>query len=324
MRILLLLIALPVWAQTHIQDTTYFSFGNPSARSSCQLVITAPTTVSSNNTYWGSSINYTVNNGVFDLWAVPSSASYSVVGACNQYSQGQTTSTPVNVCWIVPVSDSPVKVAALLSACTGNNIGGGGSGGGGTGSVTQVTLLGTANQLMLSGTCNITSSGTCTFSIPIPFNVPGTLNIGAGNTPSFIHVYGLGGTQDSVLSGGLNGNGNFYLPSQDGETYPFAPPNCTATALNPFCSSMQLGLAASIWTGSAAANRYAAWDIEPSGTNAPLAVLNVFSQSQAIAVDMTGNVTIPGAFTLSGIPTSCSGLPTGTLWNSSGIVHVCP
>ena len=32
MRILLLLIALPVWAQTHIQDTTYFSFGNPSAR----------------------------------------------------------------------------------------------------------------------------------------------------------------------------------------------------------------------------------------------------------------------------------------------------
>lgn len=37
---------------------------------------------------------------------------------------------------------------------------------GGSGTVTGVTLQGTANQITVSGTCNITTSGTCTFSLP--------------------------------------------------------------------------------------------------------------------------------------------------------------
>jgi hypothetical protein len=39
-------------------------------------------------------------------------------------------------------------------------------GGGGSGTVTSFTLAGTANQIAASGTCTITTTGTCTFGFP--------------------------------------------------------------------------------------------------------------------------------------------------------------
>lgn len=46
----------------------------------------------------------------------------------------------------------------------------------GSGTVTQVTLVGTANQITLTGTCTVTSTGTCTFSLPSALQIPGTIN----------------------------------------------------------------------------------------------------------------------------------------------------
>lgn len=49
--------------------------------------------------------------------------------------------------------------------------------GGGSGSVTSVGLVGTANQLTVTGTSPITTSGSWILSIPNPFNVPGAANV---------------------------------------------------------------------------------------------------------------------------------------------------
>jgi hypothetical protein len=50
------------------------------------------------------------------------------------------------------------------------------SGGSGSGTVTQVVMAGTANQISLSGTCTITTTGTCLFFLPTDFRIPGTIN----------------------------------------------------------------------------------------------------------------------------------------------------
>ncbi len=44
------------------------------------------------------------------------------------------------------------------------------------GSVTSITLAGTANQITVTGTCTVTSTGTCTFSLPAGLQIPGTIN----------------------------------------------------------------------------------------------------------------------------------------------------
>lgn len=47
-------------------------------------------------------------------------------------------------------------------------------GGGGSGTVTEVIIAGTANQISVTGTCDITTTGTCTLSIPNNPTLPGT------------------------------------------------------------------------------------------------------------------------------------------------------
>jgi hypothetical protein len=44
----------------------------------------------------------------------------------------------------------------------------------GSGTVTSVTMAGTANQIAVTGTCTVTTTGTCTFSIPNSPTLPGT------------------------------------------------------------------------------------------------------------------------------------------------------
>lgn len=48
-------------------------------------------------------------------------------------------------------------------------------GGGGGGGVSHIVIAGTANQITVSGVCNITTTGTCTLSIPSPFIAPGAV-----------------------------------------------------------------------------------------------------------------------------------------------------
>lgn len=51
-----------------------------------------------------------------------------------------------------------------------------GTGGGGSGTVTSVVIAGTGNQITATGTCTVTTSGTCTFSLPSGLVLPGTIN----------------------------------------------------------------------------------------------------------------------------------------------------
>lgn len=44
------------------------------------------------------------------------------------------------------------------------------------GSVTGITLAGTSSQITATGTCTVTTSGTCTFSLPSSLVLPGTIN----------------------------------------------------------------------------------------------------------------------------------------------------
>ncbi len=53
---------------------------------------------------------------------------------------------------------------------------GGGGGLPGTGTVTSITLAGTPNEITVIGTCTVTTTGTCTFSVPSDFRLPGTIN----------------------------------------------------------------------------------------------------------------------------------------------------
>lgn len=48
--------------------------------------------------------------------------------------------------------------------------------GGSSGTVTSITLAGTTNQISVTGTCTVTSTGTCTFSLPSGLVLPGTIN----------------------------------------------------------------------------------------------------------------------------------------------------
>jgi hypothetical protein len=55
-----------------------------------------------------------------------------------------------------------------------------GGGGGGGGTVTSITIAPTANQISVSGTCTITTTGTCTLLLPSAVILPGSLSVPGG------------------------------------------------------------------------------------------------------------------------------------------------
>lgn len=78
------------------------------------------------------------------------------------------------------------------------------SGGAGSGTVTSVTILGTANELTASGTCTITSAGTCTFAIASPLTLPGNMSVPSGA----ITLGTNGGTGGTLNLNGSSGVGS--------------------------------------------------------------------------------------------------------------------
>ncbi len=89
-----------------------------------------------------------------------------------------------------------------------------------TGSVTSVTIAGTANQITASGTCTITTSGTCTLSFPTAVEINGTATIGeflvastATTTPRGISSGQWSATTDSARFGGYKGRGTQASPT---------------------------------------------------------------------------------------------------------------
>jgi len=70
---------------------------------------------------------------------------------------------------------SDATISAVLYACTATDTWTQQSGIT-TGTVTSLTINGTANQISVSGTCTITTTGTCTILLPNSLVLPGTIN----------------------------------------------------------------------------------------------------------------------------------------------------
>ena len=188
---ILLSVAALAQTPTQIQDTTFFAFGNPPLKANCQLAITAPTTISGSNFYWGNTLFYNVMYGVVNLYAQPGTQPYVVTGNCYQGSGGQINSYPVNMNWCVPVSGGPVTVAQLTATCNNSGIGNNGVLG-----FTQTIAHGTAT--MATGAI---ASGSCT---------------------SAVTVTAAGVLSTDVLDAGFNGDPTSttgYIPSTSGVLY---------------------------------------------------------------------------------------------------------
>ncbi len=78
--------------------------------------------------------------------------------------RGGTGNTSFTASRCVQVNSTGTKLEAAAAAC--------GSGGGGGGTVTSVGLLGTANQITITGASPITTSGSWTISLPTSLILP--------------------------------------------------------------------------------------------------------------------------------------------------------
>lgn len=93
---------------------------------------------------------------------------------------GHTWTWPAGFVGAPTVTGSTLSVSSYLYDGTNwNCIAGCGGGTPGGGTVTEAHILGTTNQVTVSGTCDITSSGTCTLSLPPVIDL-GTDNSVAG------------------------------------------------------------------------------------------------------------------------------------------------
>lgn len=83
---------------------------------------------------------------------------------------------------------------------------GGGGGGGGSGTVTSITIAGTANQITASGTCTVTTTGTCTLSQPNAVilgtdnSAAGTLQLANGSAAAHT-IFASGATTSNTIAG---------------------------------------------------------------------------------------------------------------------------
>lgn len=105
--------------------------------------------------------------------------------------------------------------------------------GGGTGTVTSVGLVGTANQLTVTGTSPITSSGSWTISIPNPFTLPGLMNVSASATGGSGLNLAAGTAPTSPASGDFWNTGTllqFRNNAAATKTVAFLDSNITGTA----------------------------------------------------------------------------------------------
>lgn len=109
-----------------------------------------------------------------------------------------------------------------------------------SGSVTSVIMAGTSNQISVSGTCTITNTGTCTFSLPSGLVLPGTINGMTINTTTGTFTLANGKTFSVVKTITLDGT--------DGVTVTFPASSATVATLgltNTFTGRQDASAAAS-------------------------------------------------------------------------------
>jgi hypothetical protein len=172
---------------TQLLDTTYFAFGNPATPGNCALVITFPASSSGATFLWPMTEQYTVLNGVVDIWLQPNSATYSVEANCTFGVGADQFTQTASLFLAIPVSATPVTMLQVLSP----------------GSIApsaliplaQLSAAGSSSGQQICSNGSSWSAGIC--PLPNPFDIPGTTNIGSG--AAHLHMYDVSGN-DTVLN----------------------------------------------------------------------------------------------------------------------------
>jgi hypothetical protein len=184
------------------------------------------------------------------------------------------------------------------------------SGGGGSGTVTSVDLLGTANQITVTGASPITTSGSWTLSIPTNPTLPGTTT--------------------GTFSGNLTGAASLNLLTSNNlsdVTAATARTNLGLGALATVTPGTGIATALGVNVGSAGAPVVlgGALGTPASGTGTNITGIpnaNVLGLGSAALIsstaggDLTGTLPSPTVIKLNG--TTLSGLATGILKNTTG------
>lgn len=153
---------------------------------------------------------------------------------------------------------------------------------GGAGTVTSITLAGTAGQITVTGTCTVTTTGTCTFSLPSNVVLPGTINSLTLTTSTGTITLANGKT--FTINAGLT------LAGTDGVTVTFPASNATVATLgltNTFTGTQDASAAPHTLPMKVVANTGA---LPATCTVGELAIVTAATLGQQIYQCSAGNV----------------------------------
>lgn len=209
----------------------------------------------------------------------------------------------------------------------------------GTGTVTDVDIQGTSNQIVASGTCEITSTGTCTLSLSPTLTLPGTINkltltapatgatltLADGKTftvNNSITVNGTDGTVMSLPSSSFTvatlGLTNLFTGRQDATTAASTAPFKTGTSLPATCAvgdqyfksdetagqNLYGCTATNTWTLQAGGGGSSAFNAITSGTNTTASM--VLGTGGSLSTAGSGTIAATTAAALAANPSDCS------------------
>ena len=210
----------------------------------------------------------------------------------------------------------------------------------GTGTVTDVDIQGTSNQIAASGTCKITSTGTCTLSLSPTLTLPGTINkltltapatgatltLADGKTVTVNNSITINGTDGTTItmpnsSATLASLGltNTFTGRQDATTAASTAPFKTGTSLPATCTvgdqyfksdetagqNLYGCTATNTWTLQAGGGGgSSAFNAITSGTNTTAAM--VLGTGGSLSTTGSGTIAATTAAALAANPTDCS------------------
>src|SRR6185369_12573636 len=122
-------------------------------------------------------------------------------GAHTIWASGATTTNTIAGFTAVPTTGHVVTCTVVSTTCTLTD-----GGALATGTVTSITIAGTANQVTVAGTCTVTTSGTCTISLPAGVilgtdnSAAGTLQLANGSANAHT-IWASGATTTNTIAG---------------------------------------------------------------------------------------------------------------------------
>lgn len=177
-----------------------------------------------------------------------------------------------------------------------------------SGTLTSITLAGTSGQIAVNGTCTVTTTGTCTFSIPSSFVLPGTIN-GLTLTTS-TGTLTIANSKTLTVSNSLT-----FAGTVDGVVITFPASSATIATL---------GLT-NVFTGRQDASGAASTAPAKTGTSLPATctVGDVYFKSDAAAGSNIYGCTTTNAWTVQGAGAGANTCGSGTADPTTGTAFTC-